>query len=195
MTSIGYCPLRGLTDIKDAGGVVSIGWLCAKDPIPITHHSILEGLVAKGTMDKGKVAIGSDHGGYKYKEKAKALLAEMGFEVEDFGADSEQVCDYAPVGRSVAEAVAQGRCRWGVLVCGTGLGMSYVANRVKGVRAALCYAEEVARLSREHNDANIIVLGERSMPWDGAAKAIRAFFSTDFSGEERHVRRIGLIDG
>ena len=145
-------------------------------------------------MDKGKVAIGSDHAGYGYKQKVKSLLAELGCEVEDMGTLSEESCDYAPIGRKVAEAVASGSHRWGVLVCGTGLGMSMAANRVRGARGAVCYSEEVAKLAREHNDANIIILGERSMAWDQAEKAVRAFFDTPFSGAERHARRIAQLD-
>ena len=145
-------------------------------------------------MNKGKVAVGSDHAGYEYKEKLKAVLAEIGYACEDFGADSAASVDYPSIGREVAEAVASGKCRWGLLICGTGVGMTMVANRVRGVRAALCYSEEVARVTRGHNDANVIVLGQRTMELPEAEKTLRVFFSTDFSGDERHRRRVAAID-
>ncbi len=145
-------------------------------------------------MSKGKVAVGSDHAGYEYKEKLKDVLTELGYACEDFGAASTASVDYPSVGRAVAEAVASGQCQWGLLICGTGIGMAMIANRVKGVRAALCYNEEVARLTREHNDANVIVLGQRTMGLQEVEKTLRSFFATEFSGDERHIRRIAAID-
>jgi len=145
-------------------------------------------------MPKDKVALGSDHAGFKHKERLKGELAEMGYECEDFGTDSTESVDYPPIGRKVAEAVNSGNCKWGLLVCGTGVGMSIIANRVAGVRAALCYSEEVAKITREHNDANVIVLGERTMDGDTAEKVVREFFATEFPGEERNQRRIKQIE-
>jgi ribose 5-phosphate isomerase B len=146
-------------------------------------------------MSKEKIAVGSDHAGFKHKERLKGVLAELGYECEDYGADSTESVDYPPIGRKVAEAVSSGSCKWGLLVCGTGVGMSISANRVPGARAALCYSEKVAKLTREHNDANIIVLGERTMDGDVAERVVREFFATDFPGDERNQRRIKLIEG
>ena len=146
-------------------------------------------------MEKGKVALGADHAGFEYKEKVKQVLEELGYEWQDFGAASVESIDYPPVGREVAETVASGKCRWGVLACGAGIGMSIVANRVSGARAALCYSEQVAEITRQHNDANILVLAGRFISWEETERIVRKFFSIDFPDEERHVRRIKMIDG
>lgn len=145
-------------------------------------------------MDKDmKIAIGSDHAGFAMKEAIEARLRASGRSVEDFGTDSPESMDYPDVGAAVAKAVAGGRAERGILVCSTGIGMSIVANKVGGVRAALCDSEETAKLSRTHNDANVLALSGKFTPVDTALKIVDAFLSTDFPEEERHARRVRKI--
>jgi RpiB/LacA/LacB family sugar-phosphate isomerase len=138
------------------------------------------------------IAIASDHAGYLYKEKIKGILAELGLECKDFGIHSDHSADYPDEGHEAAEAVSAGTADRGILVCGSGIGMDIVANKSTGVRAALCLTEEMALLSRRHNDANILVVGERVTPWDTAEKIIRIWLSTPFEGG-RHQRRVDKI--
>ena len=140
-----------------------------------------------------KVAVASDHGGYAAKEAVKSLLSSMGIAVTDFGTDSGESVDYPEYGFRVAEAVASKKFDRGILVCGTGIGMSVVANKVKGIRAALCSSPEAAKLSREHNDSNILCLGGRLLDGKQVEEIVRVWVSTGFSGDERHVRRIQQI--
>jgi ribose 5-phosphate isomerase B len=140
-----------------------------------------------------KIAIGSDHAGFKYKEEIKRYLAEHGHQVEDYGTDSEESVDYPRFIRPVAEAVAAGQCDRGVVLGGSGNGEAMVANRVRGIRCALCWNEKSASLAREHNDANMISLGERMMSLDTALDIVRIWLETPFSGG-RHVARIQQID-
>ena len=140
-----------------------------------------------------KIAIGSDHAGYKYKEKIKQVLTELGHAVDDFGTDSE-----APVAdplfiRPVALAVAQGHADRGVVLGGSGNGEAISANRVKGVRCALCWNLDTARLARQHNDANMISLGQRMITEEMALQIVRTWLETPFEGG-RHLRRIQLLD-
>lgn len=148
-------------------------------------------------MPEKRIAVGSDHAGFEVKEAIKHQLEELGFEVEDFGAVSEDSVDYPDFGRAVADAVASGRDANGVLVCGTGIGMSIVANKVPGARAALVWSDETARLAREHNDANILVVGARVTPEATVRSIVETFFKTEFAGG-RHagrVRKIMELDG
>jgi ribose 5-phosphate isomerase B len=140
-----------------------------------------------------KIAIGSDHAGYRYKERIKELLLSLGHEVRDFGTDSEAAVDYPLFIRPVAEAVARGEAERGIVLGGSGNGEAIVANRVRGVRCALCWNEESARLGRQHNDANVISLGERMMPLETALAIVRIWLDTPFEGG-RHQRRIEMID-
>ena len=140
-----------------------------------------------------KIAIGSDHAGFEYKEKIKSLLAELGHVVDDFGTDSEQPVDYPLFIRPVALAVASGEAERGIVLGGSGNGEAMVANRVKGIRCALCWNIESARLARQHNDANMISLGQRMMTAEVALEIVRTWLETPFEGG-RHVRRIQLID-
>ena len=140
-----------------------------------------------------KIAIGSDHAGFEYKEKIKSLLAELGHNVNDFGTDSEQPVDYPLFIRPVALAVASGEAERGIVLGGSGNGEAMVANRVKGIRCALCWNIESARLARQHNDANMISLGQRMMTAEVALEIVRTWLETPFEGG-RHVRRIQLID-
>jgi ribose 5-phosphate isomerase B len=138
------------------------------------------------------IAIASDHAGFLYKEKIKNILTQLGLDYKDFGTDSPQPCDYPDEGHAAAEAVSKGEADRGILVCGSGIGMDIVANKSKGVRAALCVTEEMALVSRRHNDANILVVGERVTPWETVDKIVRIWLSTKFEGG-RHQRRIDKI--
>lgn len=140
-----------------------------------------------------KIAIAADHGGFVLKEKLRARLAGMGHQVADFGTDSTESCDYPDFAHPVGEAVAEGRAERGVLICTTGIGMAMAANKVGGVRAAPAQSEDEVRMTREHNDANVLTLGARYVDERRALELIRIFLETEFSGGARHVRRIGKI--
>jgi ribose 5-phosphate isomerase B len=140
-----------------------------------------------------KIAIGSDHAGFSYKEEICELLYSLGHEVKDFGTNSEQPVDYPLFIRPVAEAVARGEYERGIVLGGSGNGEAITANRVRGIRCALCWNVESARLSREHNDANMISLGQRMMTLEMAFTIVRTWLQTPFDGG-RHERRIRLID-
>ncbi len=139
-----------------------------------------------------KIAIGCDHAGFQYKEIVKKHLEEKGFEVIDKGTYSEERVDYPVYGEAVANAVASGEADKGIVICGTGIGISISANKVKGIRAALCTNEYMARMARKHNDANILAFGARVLGIDVALGIVDEFFSTDFEGG-RHERRVNLI--
>lgn len=140
-------------------------------------------------MSKISVAVGADHGGYKMKEALIPVLEEMGCEVLDLGTDSLESVDYPDYAAGVAGALRDGRASMGLLICGSGIGMSIAANRHHGIRAALCNDVTSARLARQHNDANILVLGERLTGPEIAEQCLRIFFATDFEGG-RHARRV-----
>lgn len=139
-----------------------------------------------------KIALASDHAGFAEKERLKPLLRELGLEVEDLGTVSEESVDYPDYARRVAEAVADGRVQQGVLVCGSGTGMAIAANKVQGVRAAVAWSEETARLARQHNDANVLALGARTTPEGDIKKIVRTWFETAFDGG-RHSARVAKI--
>ena len=139
-----------------------------------------------------RIALASDHAGYAEKERLKGLLTELGVEFQDLGAVSEESVDYPDYARKVAEQVADGRVEQGVLVCGSGTGMAITANKVPGVRAAVAWSEETARLARRHNDANVLALGARTTPPGDIPKIVRAWFTTDFEGG-RHAARVEKI--
>ena len=140
-----------------------------------------------------KVAIASDHGGYDLKETIKVHLRKRGDEVTDFGTDKKESCDYPDFGEAAARAVAAGECDMGILVCTTGIGISMVANKIKGVRCALLSETTSARLTREHNDANMMALGGGFTGPLLACEIVDVFLDTPFSGEEKHVRRVNKI--
>ncbi|WP_035242607.1 ribose 5-phosphate isomerase B [Desulfobacter vibrioformis] len=145
-------------------------------------------------MDKNKqIIIGSDHAAFELKEKIKDLLTRLGYEVEDAGTHSTASVNYADFGKKVAKSVSDGRFSRGILLCGTGLGMSIQANRFKGVRAALCSDIFSARMSRQHNDANILVMGGRVIGDILAFELVREWLATPFEGG-RHLDRIRSID-
>ena len=127
-----------------------------------------------------KIGIGADHAGYRYKEQIKRFLTERGEEVQDFGTDSEEAVDYPPIMRQVAVAVAQGDCDRGIVLGGSGNGEAIVANRVRGVRCALCWSAETATLAREHNDANMISMGQRLISLETALEIVRIWLETPF---------------
>jgi ribose 5-phosphate isomerase B len=139
-----------------------------------------------------KVLIASDHAGFNSKEAIKKTLDEMGVEYEDLGTNSLDSVDYPDFAERVAKGVASGEAERGILVCGSGIGMEIVANKVPGVRAALAWNEETAKLARRHNDANIVAVGERTTPQETINQIVRAFLTTDFDGG-RHQRRIEKI--
>lgn len=140
------------------------------------------------------IAIGSDHGGYVLKQEIMAHLEKRGLEFKDFGCYSEKSCDYPEYGKAVAHAVADGECECGILICGTGIGISITANKVPGIRAALCTDCFMAEATRQHNDANILALGGRVVGPGLALKIVDTFLDTPFSNEERHLRRIRGIE-
>ncbi|HEX3528125.1 MAG TPA: ribose 5-phosphate isomerase B [Thermoanaerobaculia bacterium] len=140
-----------------------------------------------------KIALGSDHAGFRYKEEIKRWLTERGHEVHDFGTDSEEPVDYPLFIRPAAESVPAGVCERAIVLGGSGNGEAMAANRVKGVRCALCWNEETARLGRQHNDANAISIGERMIPLETALEIVRIWLETPFEGG-RHLRRIQLLD-
>ena len=140
-----------------------------------------------------RIAVGSDHAGFAYKQQIIAMLSAEGHEAADFGTDSATSVDYPRFIRPVAEAVARGEYERGIVLGGSGNGEAIVANRVPGVRCALCWNEESARLGRLHNDANVISIGERMVAEDALEGIVRTWLETPFEGG-RHVRRIRLID-
>jgi ribose 5-phosphate isomerase B len=138
------------------------------------------------------IALASDHAGFSYKEKIKTILDELQLPFADFGTNSNESTDYPDYGHAAALAVSKGECDRGILICGTGIGMSIVANKHVGVRAAACETIEAAELSRKHNDANVLCIGERLTTWDEAQAIVRIFLKTDFEGG-RHERRVAKI--
>src|SRR6476660_2997387 len=141
-----------------------------------------------------KISLGSDHAGFKLKEKVKALLGELGHEVKDVGTfAAEPAVDDPLFIRPAAEAVARGDCDRGIVFGGSGNGEAMVANKVRGIRCALCWNTESARLSRAHNDANVLSMGERLIPEDLALKIVRIWLETAFDGG-RHERRVAMLD-
>ena|SRR5437867_2184552 len=138
------------------------------------------------------IALGADHAGYEYKEKIKKLLESMGLEYRDFGTQSTESTDYPDYAFSVAEDVAAGKAEYGILVCGTGIGMAIVANKHIGIRAGNVESVEATRMARAHNNANIIAIGERITPWETVKEIVKTFLATKFEGG-RHQRRVDKI--
>ena len=140
------------------------------------------------------IAIASDHGGFDLKESVKKHLTERGFEVKDFGTYDKNSCDYPDFGRAAAEAVASGECEKGIVICTTGIGISIVANKVPGIRCALCSETTTARLTREHNDANVLAMGGGMTGELLGNEIVDVFLDTPFSGLEKHAGRISKIE-
>lgn len=139
-----------------------------------------------------RIALGADHAGVALKHDIRQLLDERGISYQDFGTNSTESVDYPDVAATVAQEVASGAFDRGILVCGSGIGMAIAANKVAGIRAASVVDEDAARLSREHNDANVLTLGERLTPADAARRIVNAFLDTPFAGG-RHQRRVDKI--
>lgn len=139
-----------------------------------------------------KIVIGADHAGFEDKEKVKKELDAMGVEYEDVGTNSNESVDYPIYARAVAEKVANGEAEQGILICGSGNGMQIAANKIRGVRAALAWNEETARLARQHNDANVLSVPARMIPFEEVSKVIKSYLEADFEGG-RHARRVDEI--
>ena len=140
-----------------------------------------------------KIAIASDHGGFELKDIVKAHLEERGLEVADLGTNSDASVDYPVYGKACGEAVASGEADCGIVVCGTGIGISIAANKVKGVRCGLCTSVEMAQLTKQHNNANVLALGGRTTPAELALQIVDAWLDTEFEGG-RHERRTNMLD-
>ena len=140
------------------------------------------------------IALGCDHGGYELMQEVKKHLEERGLEYKDFGCNGPESVDYPVYGKKVAEAIVNGECENGILICGTGIGISITANKFKGIRAALCSDTFSAHATREHNDANILAMGARVVGEGLALDIVDTFLETEFSNDERHIRRINQIE-
>lgn len=141
-----------------------------------------------------RIALGSDHGGYELKQEVIRYLDKRGIEWEDYGCCSRESCDYPEFGRAAAKAVAAGKCDRGIVICTTGIGISMVANKVPKIRCAVCADTVSARLTREHNDANMLAMGAGIIGKNLALSIVETFLDTPFSGEEKHARRIRAIE-
>ena len=139
------------------------------------------------------IAIANDHSALDMKAEILSLLDQMGLPYQDFGTDSANSCDYPIFAARAARAVASGACERGIVLCGTGIGVSITANKIPGIRCALCHEAYSARLTREHNDANMLAIGARVTGPELAKDIVRTFLTTPFSGEARHVHRVGLL--
>jgi len=154
---------------------------------------ILERIAGTDPAIRRKIAIGADHGGYEMKEAMKGLLTELGWDYQDFGTNSTDPVDYPDIAHSVALAVSRKICELGIMIDGAGIGSCMVANKVPGVRAAMCYDEASARNSREHNGANVLTLGGKMISNEKMHGILRVWLSTELT-EERHRRRVAKID-
>ena len=143
-------------------------------------------------MRKKDIAIASDHGGFQLKQAVLAHLEQLGLKVEDFGTYTAESCDYPDYALPVCEAVAAGKFRFGILLCGTGIGMSICANKVRGIRAAVCNEEYTTEFTRRHNNANVLCLGQRILSEEMALRIVDIFLKTEFEGG-RHQKRIDKI--
>ncbi len=186
--------VRGL----EAGAVLRIGedarlTPLAADIISEKRIEIVRRASRRGLKASKLIAVGADHGGFKMKEELKAVLSELGHRVQDFGAYSEEAVDYPDFAHAVARAVANGTSDLGIVIDGAGVGSAMTANKVPGVRAAACYSVEVARNSREHNDANVLTLGSKTITSAQMREIVSAWLSTEIS-EERHRKRVAKID-
>jgi ribose 5-phosphate isomerase B len=141
-----------------------------------------------------RISIGSDHGGYDLKEKIKEWLMANAYEVDDKGTYSKDSCDYPVFAKAVAKDVAEGKSDKGIVICTTGIGVSITANKVKGIRCALCHNEHTATMTRLHNDSNVLAIGAMEVDEAMALKMTEIFLTTEFSGEERHARRVRMME-
>jgi ribose 5-phosphate isomerase B len=186
--------VRGL----EAGAVLRIGegvrlTPLAADIVREKQIEIVRRVARRGSSATKLVAVGADHGGFKMKQELKAFLEESGHRVHDFGTDSEDAVDYPDFAHAVARAVADGNAEVGIVIDGAGVGSAMTANKVPGVRAAACYSVEVARNSREHNGANVLTLGSKTISSGEMREIVRAWLGTELT-EDRHRRRVNKID-
>ena len=154
----------------------------------------MEFTTKKDIQEASMIAIGCDQAGFNLKQTIMKHLEERKLEYKDYGTYSPEACDYPVYGKKVAHAIAEGECERGILICGTGIGISIAANKIKGIRAAVCSDCFSAEASRLHNDANIIAMGERVVGAGLAIKIVDTFLDTEFSGVERHRRRVDMIE-
>ncbi|MCL2426374.1 MAG: ribose 5-phosphate isomerase B [Oscillospiraceae bacterium] len=140
------------------------------------------------------IALACDHGGFELMQDVKKHLDSAGYEYKDFGTFSSESCDYPVIAAPAAEAISAGNCDKGIFICGTGIGMSIAANKTCGIRAALCTDCYMAEMTRSHNDANVLVLGGRVTKPDVGIKIVETFLTTDFSNEEKHCRRVAMLN-
>ena len=186
--------VRGL----EAGAVLRIGedarlTPLAADIVNERKIEIVRRASRRGSKASKLIAVGADHGGFQMKEELKVLLSELGHKVQDFGAYSEEAVDYPDFAHAVAGAVANGSSDLGIMIDGAGVGSAMTANKVPGVRAAACYSVEVARNSREHNDANVLTLGSKTINSKQMRDIVMTWLSTEIT-EERHRKRVAKID-
>src|ERR1700741_3009803 len=186
--------VRGL----ESGAVLRIGedarlTPLAADIVNEKKIEIVRRASRRGSKASKLIAVGADHGGFKMKEELKVLLAELGHRVQDFGAYSEDAVDYPDFAHAVASAVAKGSSELGIMIDGAGVGSAMTANKVPGVRAAACYSVDVARNSREHNDANVLTLGSKTINSKQMREIVTAWLSTEIT-EDRHRKRVAKID-
>jgi len=186
--------VRGL----EPGAVLRIGedarlTPLAADIVKDRQIEIVRRASRRGSKASKLIAVGADHGGFQMKEELKVLLAELGHKVQDFGAYSEDAVDYPDFAHAVARAVADGSSDLGIVIDGAGVGSAMTANKVPGVRAAACYSVEVARNSREHNDANVLTLGSKTINSKQMRDIVMTWLSTELT-EERHRKRVAKID-
>jgi len=186
--------VRGL----EAGAVLRIGedarlTPLAQDIVNERKIEIVRRASRRGSKTSKLIAVGADHGGFKMKEELKVLLSELGHKVQDIGAYSEEAVDYPDFAHAVARAVANGSADVGIIIDGAGVGSAMAANKVPGVRAAACYSVEVARNSREHNDANVLTLGSKTITSKQMRDIVTTWLSTEIT-EERHRKRVAKID-
>ena len=186
--------VRGL----EAGSVLRIGedarlTPLAADIVNERKIEIVRRASRRGSKASKLIAVGADHGGFKMKEELKALLNELGHKVQDFGTSSEDAVDYPDFAHAVAQAVANGTSDLGIVIDGAGVGSAMAANKVPGVRAAACYSVEVARNSREHNDANVLTLGSKTINSKQMRDIVTTWLATEIS-EDRHRKRVAKID-
>ena len=186
--------VRGL----QAGEVLRIGedarlTPLAQDIVNEKKIELVRRASRRGSKASKLIAVGADHGGFKMKEELKVLLNDLGHKVQDFGTDSESAVDYPDFAHAVARAVADGTSEVGIIIDGAGVGSAMTANKVPGVRAAACYSVAVARNSREHNDANVLTLGSKTITSAEMREIVTAWLTTEIS-EDRHRKRVAKID-
>jgi ribose 5-phosphate isomerase B len=165
----------------------------AADMVSEKGIEIVHRVPRRGSKMSKMIAVGSDHGGFKMKEELKGLLTELGHQIHDFGANSEEAVDYPDFAYAVANSVSQGRADVGIMIDGAGVGSAMTANKVPGVRAAACYSVKVAKNSREHNDANVLTLGSGTITNAEMREIVSAWLSTEIT-EDRHRKRVAKIN-